>query len=342
MHYPETIEKASELLRLVVPYLAKYRLPANPVNYTVAYERYRGGDRELVSLIEERERDEELPDGTFFNELFERFFVHMNRDQCIALGEALHVTVEALLGKLAENSSGVGDISGELADTLTGLESLNDTGDVREMVGRLVHITERLNERTLALHQDLEETRKRTAELQEELQQAREQATTDALTGLGNRYGFDKALEELVSGHRNQNKRMVAMLLDIDHFKKVNDTYGHIVGDQVLRKVGKTIRDVVASVKHVAARYGGEEFVVLLPETPPQAALKLAEEIRKRVSSLRLAKRGTGEKLPPITISGGIALYQRGEEGHQWLSRADDALYQAKFQGRDLIICDNC
>ena len=341
MEYPENIDKASELLRLVVAYLGKHRLPANPINYSVSYEHFRGGDRELSALIQERD-GEGGPDEEFLAELFQRFLGHLSSRQCVAFGTALQGMVEHLLEKLAENSSGVNGISGEINDTLTAIKEIHSSEEVESTVSRLLQITERLAERSGALHHDLEETRRRTAELQEELREAREQATTDALTGLLNRHGFEAELEQLLEQHRKENKRMVAVLLDIDHFKRVNDTYGHIVGDQVLRKVGMSIKELVAGEKHVAGRYGGEEFVVLLPETPPQAAFKLTDNIRRTIAKLRLAKRGTGEKLPPITISGGIALYRKGEAGHQWLSRADDALYQAKFQGRDLIICEEC
>ena len=338
MHYPESNEKAAELLRLIVPYLAGRELPSNPINYTVAYEYFRAGDKALTTLVEEREKEGPPPDEEFVRELFDRFFVQLSSGHCIAFGESLQATVEALIGKLAENAGGVNGISEELNQTLTSLDGPHNAQQIEEVVGQLIHLTERLTERTQLLHGDLEETRQETERLQGELEKAREQATKDSLTGLLNRYGFENELERLLNTHGNTNKRMVALLLDVDHFKKVNDNYGHIVGDQVLRKVGKTILESVSQTEHVAGRYGGEEFVVLLPTTPPAAARKIADDIRVKISELRLAKRGSGEKLPPIHISGGIALFKKGEAGHQWISRADDALYEAKSRGRNQIV----
>ena len=338
MHYPESKDKAAELLRLIVPYLSGRGLPSNPINYTVAYEYFRAGDKALTNLVEEREREGPPPDEAFVRELFERFFVQLSSGHCIAFGDSLQATVEALIVKLAENAGGVNGISVELNQTLTALQGPHSPQQVEKAVGQLIQLTERLTERTQMLHGDLEDTRRETERLQGELEKAREQATRDSLTGLLNRYGFENELERLLQTYGKSNKRMVALLLDVDHFKRVNDNYGHIVGDQVLRKVGKTILEAVSRVEHVAGRYGGEEFVVLLPLTPPAAAMKIAEEIRKRISELRLAKRGSGEKLPPIHISGGIALFKKGEAGHQWISRADDALYEAKSRGRNQIV----
>jgi diguanylate cyclase (GGDEF)-like protein len=119
---------------------------------------------------------------------------------------------------------------------------------------------------------------------------------------------------------------------DLDHFKKVNDTYGHLAGDETLRKVAALISESVRNID-IACRYGGEEFAVLLPMTDPAGALKIAERLRENVEELKIEFNGL---LIEITISIGVAAYQ-GESAARFFERADQAAYQSKVQGRNRV-----
>lgn len=128
-------------------------------------------------------------------------------------------------------------------------------------------------------------------------------------------------------------------MVDIDHFKRFNDTHGHQVGDQVLRLVAKTLTDCVRA-GDLPARYGGEEFAVVLPKTGIQVARPIAERIRTTLAARKIIRRNTGEGLGGITISIGAALYHPGETPAALVARADSALYAAKRQGRNRLVVE--
>jgi diguanylate cyclase (GGDEF)-like protein len=130
---------------------------------------------------------------------------------------------------------------------------------------------------------------------------------------------------------------MSMIMFDIDFFKEVNDTYGHVVGDQVLRGVADIIRKRVRT-SDMVSRYGGEEFVVLLTNTDRENARKVAEEIRENMEKISF-KTKEGEKIK-ITLSGGVTDYRKGEEMDDFFIRLDQNLYHAKRNGRNRIISD--
>lgn len=157
-------------------------------------------------------------------------------------------------------------------------------------------------------------------------------AKTDGLTGLLNRRSlFEVAAQELSRAQR-YNRSLSVVMLDIDHFKRINDAYGHQVGDTVIQSVAEALKETLRETD-VVGRYGGEEFAVILPETTVQQALVVAERIRCRISKQSIATdRGTLQ----VTVSLGIAMYAAGMEAiDEVVKQADQALYQAKSNGRD-------
>jgi diguanylate cyclase (GGDEF)-like protein len=187
-----------------------------------------------------------------------------------------------------------------------------------------------LAERNRRLALQVEE---RTRELGEALAMLQRVATTDKLTGLHNRTRID---ELLADEHRYQQRHprpASIALLDIDHFKAINDTHGHLAGDRVLHDAA---REIAAGIRDIdrLGRWGGEEFLVLMPEASAEQAAGVTDRIRRRVAS---ASRETGT---PITFSGGVAQYRDGESVDAWLGRADRGLYRAKAEGRDRTVVE--
>jgi diguanylate cyclase len=129
-------------------------------------------------------------------------------------------------------------------------------------------------------------------------------------------------------------------MFDIDHFKKVNDAHGHVMGDRVIRGLGEILRVSLPDQGHgAAARYGGEEFAIVLPHSTLADATRLAEQVRERAKAMRIRNRNTQEVLFTVTISGGVAALQPGDDAQALIARADGALYQSKNGGRDRVSC---
>ncbi len=159
-------------------------------------------------------------------------------------------------------------------------------------------------------------------------------AMVDELTGLKNRRAFFDDIEPVIAGSRRRGKPVAIALLDLDHFKDVNDTHGHGVGDDTLREVARRIEDTLRQ-EQIVGRLGGEEFVVLLPDTTPQQALVAIERVRKAVGGTALPVTGGGEVW--ISLSGGIAPLLDGMVVTVAIQHADKAMYRAKALGRDRV-----
>jgi two-component system cell cycle response regulator len=162
---------------------------------------------------------------------------------------------------------------------------------------------------------------------------AQERAMTDALTGLLNRYGLQHVLAREHAETRRYNRPLSCLMIDLDNFKTINDTYGHTIGDLALRQVAGILSEAVRGSDTVF-RYGGEEFLVLLPETDLEGAAALGEKIRATASSRPF---GEGYHVFNLTLSAGASSLCDNESGNDMIARADMALYQAKEQGRNRV-----
>lgn len=158
-------------------------------------------------------------------------------------------------------------------------------------------------------------------------------ALTDALTGLRNRRYFDDALLEYLDEFGRIGRPLGLMILDLDHFKMVNDTYGHDIGDDVLRAVGKCLGEMT-TYHDVVARLGGEEFAIVTPNVSGDAMSRLAERVRKAISVLPVQ---SGNVRLKVTTSIGVAIWDGKEGKDQFYRRADSQLYEAKRNGRNMV-----
>lgn len=167
-------------------------------------------------------------------------------------------------------------------------------------------------------------------ELSHYLQLYKEKSRLDGLTGIFNRATFEELLAEAVKAGNAGPDELAIIMLDIDNFKQINDTYGHLAGDEVLRALGRQLADSFR--RHdIVARYGGEEFVVVLPGSGQEQVRRAADKLRENFKKIQISR------LPAITLSLGCALYRRGESADQLIRRADMALYDAKHEGRDCV-----
>jgi len=247
--------------------------------------------------------------------------------------EAAIATLLAGIGSAGQDARHYGTALGSLAGELSGGVGL---AVLQKAVAGVLVETHRMLEKTKTLQRRLTESSNEVKTLRERIEAVRREAMTDALTGIANRKALNKNLREATRESTTQSSELCLLMVDIDHFKRFNDTYGHTLGDQVLKLVAKTLVDNIKG-RDFAARYGGEEFCILLPDTRLPDAMTLADQLRLAVSRKRIVKKGTGEDFGGITLSVGAARFVAGEPVIQLIRRADAALYLAKRQGRDRV-----
>jgi diguanylate cyclase len=191
-------------------------------------------------------------------------------------------------------------------------------------------------DRLAALEQLFKASIKRISDLKEKLIKAEHDATRDSLTGLSNRRMFDTALMQTANQSNQDQSAFALLLLDIDHFKKFNDTYGHTVGDNVLRLVGRLLFEQVKG-RDMAARYGGEEFAIILAGAGLSDGMTVAEQIRATLERRPIVNRHSGQSFGVVTCSIGAGVYRSGEPIGDLVDRVDQALYRAKREGRNVV-----
>jgi diguanylate cyclase len=226
-----------------------------------------------------------------------------------------------------------------LAEATEKLAGAKDGEALRAIIERLVHGTEQMEQNNKRLEAHLLVSKQEIEQLQQNLQAVRTESLTDPLTTLSNRKFFDQSLAKAMAEAKEKNEPLSLLMADIDHFKKFNDAYGHLTGDQVLRLVALAVKQNVKG-QDVAARYGGEEFVIALPNTALQSAITVAEHVRRAVMIKELVKRSTGEKLGRVTLSLGAAVLHPNDTAQTLIDRADKCLYAAKHNGRNRVICE--
>jgi len=205
---------------------------------------------------------------------------------------------------------------------------------ITAMVQNLTSATQRIQQENESLETRLADTTAEVTRLRKHLEAVRIEAMTDGLTHLPNRRAFDQALERALKAADAKGETLSLAVIDIDHFKSFNDTWGHQTGDQVLRYVASVIARAGEGVR-TAARFGGEEFALILPGDDMRSALAIAEQVRQEVASRVLKRRSTSDDLGTVTVSIGLAERSAGEPPAQLIERADAALYASKRGGRN-------
>jgi diguanylate cyclase (GGDEF)-like protein len=195
----------------------------------------------------------------------------------------------------------------------------------------VVHRKERQREQFAVLADKLKK-------LGRELEDARRESALDPLTGLANRKAFDEYITRSIELHSLLGQPACLMMIDVDHFKEINDGHGHTVGDAVLRQISNILSKTFLRRVDFVCRYGGDEFTVILQETKLENAQMLAERLRRQVQEVRVSEDPPeGTEPPKVTLSIGVAELTVGDDAVDWIKRADGALYHAKRAGRDTV-----
>lgn len=196
------------------------------------------------------------------------------------------------------------------------------------------HRQKQLEMQLMAMVQHVNVMEHQSRDLRQRLEKERAQALTDALTEIPNRLAYEQRVVLEYARWQRYKHPLSLILCDVDHFKNINDTYGHKAGDRALKVISRTLKQSIRDADFLA-RIGGEEFAIILPETTLGDAMTVAEKLRTNVQSLEFSYSGTPV---PITISGGVAQFKVGDDPEKAYQHADEALYRAKKQGRNQFL----
>jgi len=168
-------------------------------------------------------------------------------------------------------------------------------------------------------------------------EKVRQLSVTDELTRIYNRRYFEKYLEDEITRTKRYKRSCGLLYLDVDHFKQINDRFGHPAGDEVLKALAQFLKEDLRSID-VVARLGGDEFGIILPEIPPQGVLTVAQRLRQKVSGALENVNGLAKKGQKITLSIGVATFpEQADSAEELVKQADNSLYRAKTSGRDQV-----
>jgi diguanylate cyclase len=332
-HLMEHYQKNNDMGVQTIERLEELKLQLNPIHYSIMYEY-------LINI-----------DPVFSKQIEELLKTHIYNDET---AETLYTELISQFINLKIPTTEVGQLlSNLLLELKTWNESAQNKQDViTQEVGFIVkqnlpdNVLKRIEAVVMPTLQDfftdadklqkcVLESADEIKQLKEELQQANNLAKTDELTGIPNRRGFNSFIEHASKEAIEGESSFALIIFDLDFFKTINDTYGHLIGDSTLRYVAKLLASETKGRDYIA-RIGGEEFAVVLPNTDYSAALKVADNIRHEISVKKLAVKNHNQPLR-ISVSGGVAMYQINEALEPFVQRADSALYHAKNHGRNRI-----
>ncbi|SEN56641.1 GGDEF domain-containing protein [Nitrosomonas marina] len=261
-----------------------------------------------------------------------------------SLGDArstLKQMVSSLISNIEEFSDETGEYHIKIEHYSKQISEANDLNSLSHLLVDIMHDTRQMQESAqnyrdgfLSARAEVEGAQEKIVQLETELQQMSEKVHEDHLTGVLNRRGLDLAFEREVHRAQRLQWSVCYALLDIDNFKKVNDTHGHKVGDEAIVYLINAVKNVTRN-DDIVARYGGEEFVILLPNTDLPEAIDILSRIRRDMTKKFFLHEN---KRILITFSAGVAEYRPGEKQEQIFKRADEALYRAKKNGKNLIL----
>jgi diguanylate cyclase len=334
------VDKRSEIAAGVLERLRALRIAPTPPHFAVWFSYLAGDNPQLKREVDAALAGSEPVTEAFSQALYDRFFRPRNPfDETMDFSQRIQSSAGHVLEALDAAGTGAKRYGMALQNFSGGIAKAEDGNDIAHMIKGILAETKAMESHNQRLRAQVEASTSEIKQLKDSLADAQRDAMTDPLTGLANRKTFDRAIREEAEMARATGAAVSLVMCDIDHFKRVNDTHGHQVGDQVLKLVALTIRQCVKG-QDIAARYGGEEFAIILPQTNVMGAAAVAEFVRRTVESKKIVRKGSGDSLGSVTMSFGVASLASGESSESLIERADRALYGSKQNGRNRVTTD--
>lgn len=329
-------DNATTLLRQVIPQMTSLSIPITPRNYAVWYEYFSGKNRELITAVNHYVNNDLTFTEEINNRLFQQFIEEQPTDALVKTHEVTEQIITALMQSITKAYSGnrhFGQVLTKYSEKMqaaASVESLNDM--VTELLG---HVNEVVTANA-TLQANLTEMREEVSSLKSEMSHLEQASLTDALTSLHNRRALESHMAMCLNNHKKHGVNFSMLVIDVDFFKKINDSHGHQVGDKVLSYIAKMLKSAVRGEDFVS-RFGGEEFAVILANTDYKSALIVAESLCQRISAKALSVGKDRESIGHVTVSIGVSQADISDDNDACFARADQALYQAKHSGRNCV-----
>ena len=340
-------ERTLAFAEIALQQIRALRLPASPRNFEIWYQYATGYSPDLNRSINDTLAQKGALDKSDIERIYD---THLSpgrvTDRLDSVGSRMAAeitqvlaTIDAAAGSATSYSASLADASEELQGASSNLHGGGDGIALRAVIERLIAGAKEMETSNRKLEARLSASREEIEQLQQNLEIVRTESLTDPLTTLANRKFFDAELDRTVAEAKAGYEPLALLMCDVDHFKAFNDRFGHLTGDQVLRLVAVSVKQIVRG-EDIAARYGGEEFAIALPKTALRSAIGVADQIRRAVMNKELMKRSSGERLGRVTISIGVALLRPTDTPQSLLERADKCLYAAKHNGRNQVVAE--
>lgn len=333
-------DKALRIFSRLVEMFEEQGINPSPLNYYIWY-RYLKGDLPAFR----QEMDAILNDPFGYSDragrrLYNEYLKEDEQSTVNDLDKAFRRLIDIMVRKVNAWSEKLEKHTDELDRCTTELSAPDlDAKKVQDITKSVLNAAQTMKQSSLAFQKEMYDSSEEMRELRQQLVEAQAEALQDELTEIGNRKMFNNKLEELITTYQNKPNQLSIIIADIDHFKNFNDTYGHLVGDSILRVFANIMKKLLQEGE-IVCRYGGEEFVILLPEATTEEAKQRAEKIRITLENTHLKRKDQNKPISTITSSFGVASFDGHEEGEALVSRADEALYLAKNSGRNQVITE--
>jgi len=339
--YYDDLQQAAKHAETAIKHMKAGNIPCTAHNFMVWYEYFTGRNPALKKSINVVMSNKQRFTADRNQQIYDKFF----SDQGAIAVDDLTARMDAAASQIAAALKNSGQSTQKYDQALKnfsgGLKEETGSVHLESMIADMLLATESMESEIHALQSQVDESAHEISGLRVNLQSARKEAMTDGLTGLANRKCFDDKLRTAVADAMETGEPLSLIMADLDHFKRLNDTFGHQMGDRVLQFVAQVLLKGIKG-QDLAARYGGEEFTIILPDTPLIGAQMLADKLRKTVGAQRIVKKGAENKTEQgvITLSMGVTDLSPGEPIEQFLGRADQLLYNAKKFGRNRVVAE--
>lgn len=331
----------SEIAKKVLLEMGQKGVALTPENYQVWFEYCTGSNESLTAHINEIVASEKPFTVEINKDLYDRYFGKAKEERIVTkIHLGIQKILKHILHEILGQSNSITHYSKKLNKYLCQLESAKELSEIKQIVKDIIKDTTKMEESSRTLQQQLQKATAEAQDLKQNLEKSEREMLIDILTGVYNRKAFDKKIKEFYEGFKKKNDLFSVIMLDIDLFKKLNDSYGHRIGDEVLAIVGTRLKECVKG-KDFIARYGGDEFVVLLPMTTLKKTAIVAENIRRDMNEKQLKIKRTGERIGSISVSLGVSQIHSSDTINSVIERADEALYLAKSAGGNTVKSEN-